>query len=385
MAARTLARGMGTFFKECTCKAPTRCPHPYKIRYRDAAGKQREESGYGTQDKATARLTELYQSKKGAQKAGPSDGENIAAQSLEDFASNWISHRARGLKDNSVESYERALTVHIAPRLGSRKIGTFTASTVDNFVGDMMLDDVGSAAQVNAYKVLRLVINSARRRGALTLDPFMDATPPDHQRKDIVIPTLEELNLIRHHAHDEDLRLVMEMMSGCGLRNGEAHATNVNGLVSQDVYRINDQIHGRQRVPAPLKHRNWGEFRETPMPAKTRAYLMQYTETHPADSQGYLLTNGGRGGAGVGGSPYYSGNAFRHKWQKVLRAAGITAGYTMYSLRHFFASNCLAMGIPITDVAEWMGHKSIEVTYRSYRHLMPSSIGRAAKLLDTGI
>ncbi|MGY5036195.1 tyrosine-type recombinase/integrase [Streptomyces sp. 900116325] len=66
---------------------------------------------------------------------------------LEDFASNWISHRARGLKDNSVESYERALTVHIAPRLGSRKIGTFTASTVDNFVGDMMLDDVGSAAR----------------------------------------------------------------------------------------------------------------------------------------------------------------------------------------------------------------------------------------------
>ncbi|MDF6040884.1 hypothetical protein LRD69_01605 [Streptomyces sp. JH14] len=81
----------------------------------------------------------------------------------------------------------------------------------------------------------------------------------------------------QHHAHDEDLRLVMEMMTGCGLRNGEAHATNVNGLVSQDVYRINDQVHGRQRVPTPLKHRNWGEFRETPMPAKTRAYLMQYT------------------------------------------------------------------------------------------------------------
>ncbi|MFD7496191.1 tyrosine-type recombinase/integrase [Streptomyces sp. NPDC059832] len=66
-------------------------------------------------------------------------------------------------------------------------------------------------------------------------------------------------------------------------------------------------------------------------------------------------------------------------------AAGITAGYTMYSLRHFFGSNCLAMGIPITDVAEWMGHKSIEVAYRIYRHLMPSSVGRAARLLDMGI
>ncbi|WP_326777086.1 tyrosine-type recombinase/integrase [Streptomyces sp. NBC_01445] len=385
MATKTLARGMGSFFKECDCKAPTRCLHPYKIRYRDAFGKQREESGYATQDKATARLTEIYQAKKGAAKAGPSDGERIALQTLEDFASNWIRHRARGLTDNSVESYERALTVHIFPRLGSRKIGTFTADTVDDFVADMALDGIGSAAQMTAYKVLRLAINSARLRGALGLDPFMDATPPDYRRKDILIPSLEELNLIRQHAHDEDLRLVVEMMSSCGLRNGEAHATNINGLVADDVYRISNQIHGRQRIPAPLKHRSWGEFRETPLPAKTRAFLLQYAETHAADDHGYLLTNGGRGGAGVGGSPYYCGNAFRSKWRKVLRSAGIKVPYTMYGLRHFFASNCLSMGIPITDVADWMGHKSIEVTYRSYRHLMPSSIGRAARLLNTGI
>lgn len=118
MATKTLARGMGSFFKECDCKAPTRCLHPYKIRYRDAFGKQREESGYATQDKATTRLTEMYQAKKGAAKAGPSDGERIAVQTLEDFASNWIRHRARGLTDNSVESYERALTVHIFPAWG---------------------------------------------------------------------------------------------------------------------------------------------------------------------------------------------------------------------------------------------------------------------------
>ncbi|MGW8888419.1 hypothetical protein [Streptomyces sp. NPDC055749] len=43
------------------------------------------------------------------------------------------------------------------------------------------------------------------------------------------------------------------------------------------------------------------------------------------------------------------------------------------------------MGIPITDAAEWMGHKPSEVTYRIHRHLMPSSIGRAARLLGMGI
>ncbi|GHF97852.1 hypothetical protein Shyd_95260 [Streptomyces hydrogenans] len=39
--ARQLARGMGSFFKDCDCAKPTRCPHPYSIRFRDALGKQR--------------------------------------------------------------------------------------------------------------------------------------------------------------------------------------------------------------------------------------------------------------------------------------------------------------------------------------------------------
>ncbi|GHG94035.1 hypothetical protein Srubr_34680 [Streptomyces rubradiris] len=34
--------------------------HPYTIRFRDALGKQREESGYDTQDDGIERLTQIY-------------------------------------------------------------------------------------------------------------------------------------------------------------------------------------------------------------------------------------------------------------------------------------------------------------------------------------
>lgn len=49
---------------------------------------------------------------------------------------------------------------------------------------------------------------------------------------------------------------------------------------------------------------------------------------------------------------------------------------TVYSLRHFFATNCLSHGIPITDVAEWMGRKIIDITFRIYRRLMPAPLGQ---------
>ncbi|MFJ2720177.1 hypothetical protein [Streptomyces sp. NPDC087437] len=66
MSSTALVRGMGSFFKECGHPRPrwSKCPHLYKIRYRPAAGKQVKESGFATQDKAIARLAEVYNAKK---------------------------------------------------------------------------------------------------------------------------------------------------------------------------------------------------------------------------------------------------------------------------------------------------------------------------------
>ncbi|MFF1497727.1 tyrosine-type recombinase/integrase [Streptomyces sp. NPDC058304] len=73
--------------------------------------------------------------------------------------------------------------------------------------------------------------------------------------------------------------------------------------------------------------------------------------------------------------------------QRIKRAddVNIPDGMVIYSLRHFFASNCLTNGIPITDIAEWMGHKSLAITFKIYRRLMPGCIGKAAKIRDMGL
>ncbi|MEU3561235.1 tyrosine-type recombinase/integrase [Kitasatospora sp. NPDC006786] len=75
------------------------------------------------------------------------------------------------------------------------------------------------------------------------------------------------------------------------------------------------------------------------------------------------------------------------QWRRIKKSglAGIPEGMVLYGLRHFFASNCLSNGIAITDVAEWMGHRSIDITFGIYRHLMPGSLSRAAQLLDLGL
>jgi len=40
-----------------------------------------------------------------------------------------------------------------------------------------------------------------------------------------------------------------------------------------------------------------------------------------------------------------------------------------YSFRHYFASACAAAGYNIHDVAKWMGHANINITFSTYMHL----------------
>ena len=51
--------------------------------------------------------------------------------------------------------------------------------------------------------------------------------------------------------------------------------------------------------------------------------------------------------------------------------------FSPHSLWHAFISALLSRGVPITDVASWLGHRNINVTYAIYGHWrLPYSVAR---------
>ena len=72
---------------------------------------------------------------------------------------------------------------------------------------------------------------------------------------------------------------------------------------------------------------------------------------------------------------------FNQQFRKAATAAGLT-GFRAHDLRHVFASVALGNGMPITDVSRFLGHRSIEITYRIYSHYIPDSFGRATEILN---
>ncbi|MFJ8666256.1 tyrosine-type recombinase/integrase [Streptomyces sp. NPDC093600] len=373
--ARQLARGMGSFFKDCGCAKPTRCPHPYSIRFRDVLGKQREESGYGTQDDAIECLTQLYAEKKTTAPSVAAARSELGQLTVEEYAKQWRP-RQRKMTDYSTGWHvDSSINVHIVPRMGARKLNSVTPMVVERFLDEMEGDGVGRGNQVNIFRVLKIILRDAFDKGAMADDPVKGVQEPEYVREQVAIPSLTYVKRALAVA-DADLALEIVMMAGCGLRNGEARAVNVNNVVAKDVYRVDERIHSNTHKPAKLKHRKTGEFREVPLPRSVHEATERYAEKYGTTGDGYLLR-------GPGGC--YTEPMERRRVKRLFENLPPEQGVGMYGFRHYFASNVLGNGIPITDVAEWMGHKSVEETYRTYRHLMPGSITKAARILDAGL
>ncbi|MFK0286541.1 tyrosine-type recombinase/integrase [Streptomyces sp. NPDC090499] len=124
------------------------------------------------------------------------------------------------------------------------------------------------------------------------------------------------------------------------------------------------------RRPVQLGPRDGAQTGQPGRSVPTSPIQLQYLLRHPNDLSRPF--------------PHYS---LSNQWRriKVRERVDIPPGMVLYSFRHFFASNCLAQGIPITDVAEWMGHRNIDVTFKIYRHLMPGSISSAAQVLNQNL
>ncbi|MYV67966.1 site-specific integrase, partial [Streptomyces sp. SID2131] len=210
MATINLIRGMGSFFKECEHPESRwpRCPHEYRIRYRNAAGRQAEGSGFSTQEKAKARLAEMYRARKNnpqnrhkaerIQKYGP--------MQFRQYVNEWKAGR-RDLGPGSLRHLDPLLVHHLCPAFQSRWMGTFDHEVVEAFIQTMERNGVGLATQSNAFDTLESIPLDAHRFGLHDDNPLDGVKPPQYDPKRAVIPSPAQLHGIRT-AGDDVFRLV---------------------------------------------------------------------------------------------------------------------------------------------------------------------------------
>lgn len=113
-----------------------------------------------------------------------------------------------------------------------------------------------------------------------------------------------------------------------------------------------------------------------PLPGSLLLALREHIAAHPhrTDPEALLWPGRQKGGAPGNRAPLSYDVPFRHDsvYKTYVVPAMVAAGIepvVWYAFRHFYASACAAAGYSIHDVAKWMGHSNIQLTYSTYMHL----------------
>ncbi|MFF2658170.1 hypothetical protein ACFVUH_12480 [Kitasatospora sp. NPDC058032] len=192
MATINLVRGMGSFFKECEHPESRwpRCPHEYKIRYRNAAGRQTEESCFATQDKAKSRLAEVYQARKNNPQSQHKAArvQQCSPMQFHEYVAEWKAGQ-RDLSPSSLRHLDSLLVHHLYPAFRSRRMGTFDHKVVEAVIQTLARNGVGLATQSNAFDKLKSILLDAHRLGLYDDSPLDGVKPPQYDPKRAVIPS----------------------------------------------------------------------------------------------------------------------------------------------------------------------------------------------------
>jgi integrase len=288
--------------------------------------------------------------------------------SFSEAATAWLDRKA--VSPGTKPGYSSLLNAHINPVFGDRTLASVANDR--EAVQDLLtatMAHLSYSRRKMARQVIVDVLDEAVMAGRLSNHRIKGIELVNGGRKneatDFVFPAYEQLTSLAEGLGSR--RLAIWLMRGCGLRIQEALAVKKADFRDGGrTLRVYEQAKRNGVGTMPLKHRKAGQYRDIPVPG----YLWLMVRDLP---DGYLLMVNGK-------FPLY--NSFLNGFKRHADMAGIPAGFTPHSLRHAFVSALLGRGVPITDVAQWVGHKDINVTYAIYGHLVPNAADRAVNVLD---
>ncbi|MER5210927.1 site-specific integrase [Streptomyces sp. NPDC002838] len=294
------------------------------------------------------------------------------------YATEWLERQH--LAPNTYGTYERAFRLHVFPFMGSRLLTSIRPSDIEA-LGKEMTDGGLSAHSVQAYTTpLKAVFTAALHNGDIGRHPFVGAKLPTIPRRvmdETLLPSGGQVQDIADEFRSE-WALSVWLMAGCGLRTGEMLGLRV-GDVLDDRIRLRRQVTRvkgvKGAVLGPLKHREEGEWRDTPLPANLSDAVGEHVARHGTGPSGSLFRN--ITGTLVTTSDYST------QFRKVVKTLGYE--WSPHDLRHWFATTALSRGLPLLDVSRWLGHASIKETADTYGHLTPDSTSRAVEVMNEAL
>ncbi|MFD7732063.1 tyrosine-type recombinase/integrase [Kitasatospora phosalacinea] len=315
---------------------------------------------------------------------------NAGRVTVKQFATTWLASLT--MDPQSYVSTEQRIRLHVVPHLGARPLSSLRPSDVRQWL--VKLDDLGLSAATRrvVFANLGTMLTAAVEDRLIPANPCRSASvrAPKVDARRIAPWLLGQVLAVRAEL-PEPHRPMVDLASGCGLRQGEVFGLAVDAVdFAEGAVQVVRQIRLIRNRPV-FSLPKGGKTRTVPLPRTVARSLQEHIAAHPPVS--VTLPWRDVNGPPVTASLLFFDSRGRHlnrndfnrsTWRPALTAAGITPGREngMHALRHFYASVLLDAGESIKALSDYLGHHDPGFTLRTYTHLMPSSEKRTKEAVD---
>ena len=274
-----------------------------------------------------------------------------------------------------------ARTHILSSSIGRLTLDKVRPSHVEGWVVELRRKGLAESSVRSAYTILRAVLDTAVRDGALASNPVAVIRRPRVTSKEASHLTPPQVAELLHAAQGSRYAPLFALLVHSGLRRGEALALRWSDVdLATGMLRVRgtlSRIEGELLVTEPKTAKS-KRFVPISAPAEQLLRDLRAGQAEERARAGSACRETGFVFTTEFGEPCDPRNALR-----ALRAAATRAGLPRAGLRtpRSAASVMLNAGVPLKVVSEIPGHSSIAITGDIYGHVSPDVSREAMDLL----
>lgn len=318
-----------------------------KRKYRSFYGKTREEAEYKLM-LASRNIDDEYA---------------LTEMTVSYLVNEWFHVISSRVKESTSANYRMKADKHIIPAFGNTQCCFLKTKEIYAFIDRKMKEGLSVRYIYDILVLLKSIFRYASREYRIK-NVFENIVMPKHTNTDIsILSKDQQIELEEYISANPSLTaLGISLSLYMGIRIGELCALQWENIdfekriitVKKTMQRIqnhNGQTKTKLIITEP---KSTNSIREIPIPDFLINNLREFRK---ADKL-YVLS---------GNIKPVEPRTMQYRFSKILKNANLPSVH-YHSLRHLFATNCIALGFDVKTLSEILGHSSVEVTLSRYVH-----------------
>ena len=275
----------------------------------------------------------------------------------------WLFVTSTRIKESTMANYLMKAEKHLIPAFGDMQCCTLRSRDVYVFIESKLKSGLSPRYVTDIIVILKSVFRYGSQEYHIhnVIDGIV---MPKKGKPDVkILSANEQKKLETYIAENQNLTaLGISFSMYMGLRIGEACALKWSDIdfekriltVSHTVQRIQSKNSSKKTKLVLSEPKSISSRREIPIPER----MLEILRTFKNSDSLYVLSNSHKP---------VEPRVMQYRFAKLLKNAGLPSVH-FHSLRHLFATNCIALGFDVKTLSELLGHSSVEVTLNRYVH-----------------